>query len=80
MGKTSPHNVFEAYLEQFQSDFSLLLRSCVDEIKLGGQMILTFIGRSIKDPTSRECCLIWELLAKCLLDMAAEVSSLPFDN
>uniref|UniRef100_A0A7N2LG37 Uncharacterized protein n=2 Tax=Quercus lobata TaxID=97700 RepID=A0A7N2LG37_QUELO len=72
MGKTSPHNVFEAYLEQFQSDFSLLLRSRADEIKLGGQMILTFIGRSIKDPTSRDCCLVWELLAKCLLDMAAE--------
>ena len=34
MGKTSPHNVFEAYWEQFQSDFSLLLRSRADEIKL----------------------------------------------
>ncbi|KAF3956642.1 hypothetical protein CMV_018253 [Castanea mollissima] len=55
-----------------KSDFSLLLRSRADEIKLGGQMILTFIGRSIKDPTSRDCCLVWELLAKCLLDMAAE--------
>ena len=78
MGKTSPHNVFKAYLEQFQSDFSLLLRSRADEIKLGGQMILTFIGRGIKDPTSRDCCLVWELLAKCLLDMAAKVSSLTF--
>uniref|UniRef100_A0A7N2R3A3 Uncharacterized protein n=1 Tax=Quercus lobata TaxID=97700 RepID=A0A7N2R3A3_QUELO len=72
MGKTSPHNVFEAYLEQFQSDFSLLLRSRADEIKLGGQMILTFIGRSIKDPTTRDCYLVLELLAKCLLNMAAE--------
>ncbi|GMY23513.1 probable jasmonic acid carboxyl methyltransferase 1 isoform X1 [Fagus crenata] len=72
MGKTSPHNVFEAYLEQFQSDFSLFLRSRSDEIIPGGQMILTFIGRNISDPTSRNCCVIWELLAKCLLQMAAE--------
>uniref|UniRef100_A0A2N9F4W5 Uncharacterized protein n=1 Tax=Fagus sylvatica TaxID=28930 RepID=A0A2N9F4W5_FAGSY len=72
MGKTSPHNVFEAYLEQFQSDFSLFLRSRADEIIPGGQMILAFIGRNISDPTSRNCCVIWELLAKCLLQMAAE--------
>jgi hypothetical protein len=78
MGKTSPHNVFEAYLEQFQSDFSLFLRSRADEIIPGGQMILAFIGRNISDPTSRNCCVIWELLAKCLLQMAAEVSSLTF--
>ena len=78
MGKTSPHNVFEAYLEQFQSDFSLFLCSRADEIIPEGQMILTFIGRNISDPTSRNCCVIWELLAKCLLQMAAEVSSLTF--
>ncbi|KAE8677201.1 hypothetical protein F3Y22_tig00111542pilonHSYRG00133 [Hibiscus syriacus] len=38
----------------------------------GGRMMLTFIGRSITDPTSKDCCYLWELLAKSLLDLVAK--------
>ncbi|KAI9377128.1 hypothetical protein POPTR_019G022402v4 [Populus trichocarpa] len=65
-------NVFKAYLEQFQKDFSLSLRLRSEEIIQGGRVVLTFIGRSIEDPRSKDCCLYWELLAKSLLDLAAK--------
>ncbi|KAI3693866.1 hypothetical protein L1987_76821 [Smallanthus sonchifolius] len=38
----------------------------------GGRMILTIAGRSITDPTSDDCCIGWELLAKSLADMLKE--------
>ncbi|MFS7942517.1 putative methyltransferase [Helianthus anomalus] len=37
-------------------------------------MILTFAGRSMPDPASEDCCDIWELLAKSLVDMVKESS------
>ncbi|KAI5554614.1 hypothetical protein POPTR_019G022400v4 [Populus trichocarpa] len=72
MAKASPPNVFKAYLEQFQKDFSLFLRLRSEEIIQGGRVVLTFLGRSIDDPRSKDCCLFWELLAKSLLDLAAK--------
>jgi jasmonate O-methyltransferase len=73
MAKASPPNVFKAYLEQFQKDFSLFLRLRSEEIIQGGRVVFTFISRSTDDPRSNDCCLIWELLAKSLLDLAAKV-------
>jgi jasmonate O-methyltransferase len=78
MAKASPPNVFKAYLEQFQKDFSLFLRLRSEEIIQGGRVVLTFLGRSIDDPRSKDCCLFWELLAKSLLDLAAKVSLFSF--
>ncbi|KAG6737433.1 hypothetical protein POTOM_058954 [Populus tomentosa] len=72
MAKASPPNVFKAYVEQFQKDFSLFLNLRSEEIIQGGRVVLTFLGRSIDDPRSKDCCLIWELLAKSLLDLAAK--------
>nr|UMB49592.1 salicylic acid methyltransferase [Geranium robertianum] len=72
MAKTSPSNVFEAYLNQFQTDFGNFLSNRAKEMKPGGAMILTFIGRSSDDPKTNDCCLFWELLSKSLLDMASE--------
>ncbi|XP_061943803.1 probable methyltransferase TCM_000331 [Populus nigra] len=72
MAKASPPNVFKAYLEQFQKDFSLFLRLRSEEIIQGGRVVFTFISRSTDDPRSNDCCLIWELLAKSLLDLAAK--------
>jgi jasmonate O-methyltransferase len=69
---------FKAYLEQFQKDFSLFLRLRSEEIIQGGRVVLTFLGRSIDDPRSKDCCLFWELLAKSLLDLAAKVSLFSF--
>ncbi|OMP09006.1 SAM dependent carboxyl methyltransferase [Corchorus olitorius] len=72
MAKTSPPNVFKAYLDQFEKDFSNFLRSRSEELVAGGGMLLTLIGRSIADPTSKDCCSLWDLLTKSLLELAAE--------
>ncbi|XP_052118428.1 salicylate carboxymethyltransferase-like [Arachis duranensis] len=72
MASTSPLNVFEAYYEQFQRDFSLFLKCRAEEVVEGGCMILTFLGRRSDDPSSKECCYIWELLAMALNEMVFE--------
>ncbi|KAJ0678351.1 putative salicylate carboxymethyltransferase [Helianthus annuus] len=72
MAKTSPTNVFEAYRKQFENDFTKLLVLRSHEMISGGHMILTFAGRSKPDPTSEDCCVMWELLAKSLVDMVKE--------
>lgn len=73
MAKTSPPGVFRAYLKQFQKDFSIFLKSRSEEIVPGGRMVLTLLGRASGDPSSKECCYIWELLAQALNDMVSEV-------
>ena len=76
MAKTSPTNVFEAYQKQFEKDFTKFLRLRSQEIIRGGRIVFTIPGRSISDPTSEDCCIIWELLAKSLVDMVKEVYDL----
>ncbi|KAK7307519.1 hypothetical protein VNO77_40655 [Canavalia gladiata] len=72
MSSTSPSNVLKAYYEQFQRDFSLFLRCRAEEIVERGRMVLTFLGRRSDDPSSKECCYIWELLAMALNDMVSK--------
>ncbi|KAL7233886.1 hypothetical protein ACSBR1_017487 [Camellia fascicularis] len=72
MARTSPLTVFEAYLKQFQMDFSTFLSLRSEEIVVGGPMILTFLGRRIADPTDKDYCILWELLTKSLLDLVSE--------
>ncbi|KAK1586766.1 hypothetical protein Q3G72_005949 [Acer saccharum] len=72
MAKSSPPNVYKAYLEQFQRDFSSFLSLRSEEIISGGRMVLTFIGRSIPDPSSKDCCYLWELLTKSFLELVDE--------
>ena len=72
IAKTSPPNVFEAYLKQFQKDFATFLCFRSEEIVPNGRMVLTFLGRSIADPTSNDSCCWSELLAKSLNDMVDE--------
>lgn len=73
MASTSPLNVLKAYYAQFQRDFSLFLKCRAEELVEDGCMVLTFLGRRSDDPSSKECCYIWELLAKTLNDMISEV-------
>ena len=73
MASSSPPSVLKAYYEQFQTDFSMFLRCRSEELLEGGSMVLTFLGRRSEDPSSKECCYIWELLAVALNDMVAEV-------
>ncbi|KAK8515621.1 hypothetical protein V6N13_139408 [Hibiscus sabdariffa] len=69
ISKLTPPNVSKAYLEQFQNDFSNFLRFRSEEMINGGRMLLTLVGRSIIDPTSKDCCSLWDLLTKSLLDL-----------
>ncbi|XVE87335.1 hypothetical protein DITRI_Ditri18aG0109500 [Diplodiscus trichospermus] len=72
MASTSPPEVLKAYYEQFQKDFSLFLKCRSEEMVAGGRMVLTILGRRSDDPSSKECCYIWELLAMALNDMVLE--------
>ncbi|KAG6647006.1 hypothetical protein CIPAW_07G048600 [Carya illinoinensis] len=58
MARTSQPSVPRAYHAQFQQDFSMFLKCRAEE-------------RS-EDPSSRECCYIWELLAIVLNEMVSE--------
>ena len=73
MASSSPPCVLKVYYEQFRTDFSMFLRCRSEELLEGGSMVLTFLGRRSEDPSSKECCYIWELLAVALNDMVAEV-------
>ncbi|XP_057499269.1 S-adenosyl-L-methionine:benzoic acid/salicylic acid carboxyl methyltransferase 3-like [Actinidia eriantha] len=72
MGSTSPPSVIKAYYEQFQKDFSLFLKCRSEELVSGGRMVLTILGRKSDDPSSKEGCYIWELLATALNEMVSE--------
>ncbi|XP_050206756.1 salicylate carboxymethyltransferase-like [Mercurialis annua] len=72
INRTSPPNVFEAYCGQFQKDFSMFLESRSEEMISGGRMVLTFVGRRSTDPSSKECCYFWELLAMALNQLVSE--------
>ena len=63
----------ESYLVQFQQDFSTFLKLRSNEIVSGGQMVLTFLGRSKLDPASGEMNHLWGLLAKALNSLVSEV-------
>ncbi|KAF5736012.1 Salicylate O-methyltransferase [Tripterygium wilfordii] len=72
MATNSPQNVLRAYYDQFQKDFSMFLECRSVELVAGGRMVLTLLGRRSEDPSSKECCYIWELLAMALNDMVTE--------
>ncbi|XP_019435415.1 PREDICTED: salicylate carboxymethyltransferase-like [Lupinus angustifolius] len=72
ISNTSPLNVLKAYYEQFQKDFSLFLKCRAEELVEQGQMFLTLLGRRSEHQSTKECCYIWELMAKALNDMVLE--------
>ncbi|KAF3945121.1 hypothetical protein CMV_028462 [Castanea mollissima] len=72
MASSSPPCVFKAYYEQFQRDFSIFLKCRAEELVAGGKMVLTLLGRRSEDPSSKECCYIYELMAMALNDMVSE--------
>ncbi|KAK2452363.1 S-adenosyl-L-methionine:benzoic acid/salicylic acid carboxyl methyltransferase [Trifolium repens] len=72
ISKSSSNCVLEAYLQQFQNDFSQFLMSRSQEMVNGGHMVLSFMGRKSMDPTSANCCYQWELLAHALMTMVSE--------
>ncbi|CAK9176391.1 JMT [Ilex paraguariensis] len=72
ISETSPICVLEAYLLQFQNDFSLFLESRSEEMVPGGRMVLSFMGRRSSESSVGQSCHHWELLAKALMSMVSE--------
>ncbi|XP_062101225.1 probable jasmonic acid carboxyl methyltransferase 2 [Humulus lupulus] len=72
LSKSSPQCVLDAYLNQFEEDFSLFLSSRGEEVVSEGRMVLSFMGRTSSDPTTEESCYQWELLATALMTMVSE--------
>ncbi|KAH0766081.1 hypothetical protein KY285_001952 [Solanum tuberosum] len=71
IARTSPPQVFEAYLNQFDKDFSRFLQLRSEEIVSGGHMVLTFMGRSIPDPYGSHCASL-DILSNSLNDLIHE--------
>nr|GMD14790.1 salicylate carboxymethyltransferase-like [Ipomoea batatas] len=65
----TPPNVIKAYYDQFETDFSSLLKCRSKELVSGGRMVLTMQGIKSENPTFY----IWELLALTINDLVAEV-------
>ncbi|KAG9453926.1 hypothetical protein H6P81_006830 [Aristolochia fimbriata] len=74
ISKTSPPGVWEAYLKQFQSDFSVFLKHRSKEIIPDGRMIIIFRGRPTPDPTGEQASYNypWEMMADSLSLMVQE--------
>ncbi|KAI3870760.1 hypothetical protein MKW92_004386 [Papaver armeniacum] len=72
IAKSSPPSVAAAYLNQFKKDFRRFLECRYEELVNGGRMVLTLVGRSASDPTSKESCSFWELLALSAHDMVSK--------
>lgn len=70
---TSPSDVINAYVSQFQNDFSFFLRSRSPEMVPGGRMLLSLMGRISIDPTIEDGCYYqWELLANALSTLVSK--------
>ncbi|GMH03155.1 hypothetical protein Nepgr_004994 [Nepenthes gracilis] len=68
IAKTSTIEVWKAYYAQFESDFTLFLKSRSKEIVPGGGMVLTFLGSiNSHDPDN-----IYEFIGITLSNMASE--------
>ncbi|KAM0063199.1 putative jasmonate O-methyltransferase [Helianthus debilis subsp. tardiflorus] len=73
MARASPPDVYQAYPNQFHTDFTKFLQMRSDEVVRGGRMILTFAARGVADPSTDDCCALLELLGQSLVDMMKEV-------
>ncbi|KAF2290780.1 hypothetical protein GH714_015429 [Hevea brasiliensis] len=77
MAGGSPPSVLKAYYDQFQRDFSSFLTCRSEELVTGCRMALAILGRRSQDPSSKECCYIWELLAMAVKEMCMRAVAEP---
>ncbi|XP_030524075.1 probable methyltransferase TCM_000336 [Rhodamnia argentea] len=69
---SSPPCVAEAYLRQFQEDFTSFLRLRSQELVSGGRMVLILLGRRGADHIDRGNSFFWELLTRSLSMLVAK--------
>ncbi|TXG49919.1 hypothetical protein EZV62_025794 [Acer yangbiense] len=73
ISKTSPPAVSEAYLAQFQQDFSFFLKSRAQEMVAdSGRVVLVLHGRLSADPTSEDSYTPWELFAEAISHLVSK--------
>lgn len=73
IAKTTPAGVAELYRRQFQNDMLLFLMLRYEELVLGGQMVLTFLGRKYEDIYNKGYLNHpWGLLAQSLQSLVEE--------
>lgn len=71
--KSSPNAVKEAYLSQFEQDFSLFLKCRSDEIVPNGLMFLTLSGRGTEDLAADVPIIYWhEILTRGITELVKE--------
>ncbi|KAF8723608.1 hypothetical protein HU200_021565 [Digitaria exilis] len=66
VAKSTPLSVAKLYQEQFHKDLVLFLELRYDELVVGGQMVLTFLGRKEEDVHGGNLNYLYELLAQSL--------------
>ena len=79
---SSPEAVSKAYYSQFKEDFSMFLRSRSKEVVAAGRMVLIILEREGPDHVDRGMSFTWEILARAIADLVAQVYILlpPFYN
>ena len=74
IAETTSPGVVELYRQQFQKDMLLFLKLRYEELVLGGQMVLTFIGRKYEDVYNNGYLYHpWGLLAQSLQSLVEKV-------
>uniref|UniRef100_A0ACD6ANR6 Uncharacterized protein n=1 Tax=Avena sativa TaxID=4498 RepID=A0ACD6ANR6_AVESA len=72
IGKTTPPDVAKLYQEHFQKDMLLFLKLRYEELVLGGQMVLTFLGKITEDVYCGDMSLVFGLLGQSLESLVEE--------
>ncbi|KAK9283861.1 hypothetical protein L1049_012115 [Liquidambar formosana] len=72
ISKTSPPEVRKAYLAQFQEDFNLFLSCRSEEMVPNGRAVLILHGRKFADPSSKEGCYTWEIIAEAISHLVSQ--------
>ncbi|KAL4185727.1 hypothetical protein AMTRI_Chr10g232140 [Amborella trichopoda] len=72
ISEASPPSVREAYLQQFQKDFSSFLRFRSQEVVRGGCMVLIFFGRSSTQQGDEEFHFLWTVLSQAIRNLVSK--------